>query len=368
MNSSELRVIFLSDATRGRNGVGTYYQDLVEQLEDRVERAVLLSPATVQFGRHEGLSVPLPGDSTQRLFFPKVGQLSKNIRDIAPYVIVVPTLGPYGISGLRLAKRSGAALCVACHTDLEKLALLYWRPVVGTLCKRFLRSLAFFFFRAGSLVVTNNTQMAMAIREAGIPDVRIVGTPIAKRFLNTPALPLSSELRSILFAGRLALEKNVDSIIEAAASLPSFRFVIAGDGPRRDFVVAKAKELDNLDYIGWVSREQVMAVLDSVDLLVLPSSIESFGTAALEAMSRKRLVLVSPHCGIADDPFFADGIFQMRATETLSQAIERIANLDYAKRREVADTAYRCARTLSFNAVDQWLDILAGLVAGSPVA
>ncbi len=126
----------------------------------------------------------------------------------------------------------------------------------------------------------------------------------------------------------------------------------------------QAEALDNLEYLGWVSREQVVAALDSGDMLVLPSSIESFGTVALEAMARRRLVLVSPQCGIADWPDCAGGIIQMHAGETLPDAIERVRTMDEAERREIAYTACSTARTLSEHAVQQWLDICAALASG----
>jgi glycosyltransferase involved in cell wall biosynthesis len=354
---AQLRLVFLSDAIQNRNGVGTYYHDLVAHLKDHLQRVELLCPGANSKARYQGPALPLPGDPTQKVYLPHPRRIAKKIRKLAPHIIIAPTPGPFGLLGFLLAKRMRIPLCVGYHTQYETLADLYWTHVIGQWTSKSLVWLEGCFFRAGSVVVTNSDAMATHAKKSGAPDVQMVGTPIAKHFLTTPVIPLSPQIRSVLYAGRLAPEKNINAVIEAAKSLPRIQFIIAGDGPLRDFVQTRTGLQANLDYMGWISRHKLMQVMDRSDLLVLPSKVEAFGTIALEAMARRKMVLVSPHCGILNWQSLARGLFQIQRDENLAEAIQRIEKLDFQQRNETAATAQYSAIALNAKTVDDWLAI-----------
>jgi len=94
-------------------------------------------------------------------------------------------------------------------------------------------------------------------RRMGARTVRLMGTPIPKRFLDLPPTPLRPKIERVLFAGRLAPEKNLEAVVEAAERLPDLAFVIAGDGPLRGWLEDRAAELGNLTYVGWAKRRQM---------------------------------------------------------------------------------------------------------------
>ena len=71
VNTKRLRVAVVSDSTPERNGVGSYYADLVAQLGGRVSRAALICPKGEETGWHRYLAPPLPGDSTQKIWLPR---------------------------------------------------------------------------------------------------------------------------------------------------------------------------------------------------------------------------------------------------------------------------------------------------------
>lgn len=125
-----------------------------------------------------------------------------------------------------------------------------------------------------------------------------MGTPLAREFVNTPVTRLHDSVRRVCYVGRLAAEKNIESFLALAASRPDLQFEIAGDGPLRNKVEQACKASANLTFHGWCRRQQVVEILDRCQVLVLPSSVEAFGTVALEAMARERLVITTPACGI----------------------------------------------------------------------
>jgi glycosyltransferase involved in cell wall biosynthesis len=79
-------------------------------------------------------------------------------------------------------------------------------------------------------------------------------------------------------------EEAIAAVRELRARRPDLRLLIAGDGPLREAHERAAADLgDAVVFAGY--RDDAMAVLDSVDLLLHPSHFDAFPTALLEAMS-----------------------------------------------------------------------------------
>ncbi len=354
-----LRLAVLSDAAPERNGVGAYYNDLVEHFRDRIARAELYCPSSRHTAGIEGWTFPLPGDGTQRFGVPHLRNLSRQLKALQPHLVIVPTPGPYGLFGLYYARRHRLALVNGFHTDYESLANMYWSRVFDKLGRFYLDRCNRYLFRRSDLVLANSIAMLDKAKVLGAKAAELMGTPIPPEFVKLPRPALHHPPRTILYAGRLAPEKNVEAVLVAAEQLDDYRFIIAGDGPLRGKVVDHAHRLANIDYRGWLSRQAMREAMDEADILVLPSHVESFGTVALEGMARGRLVIVSPRCGIADWPNLEKGIFRMRPEERVSEAIVRIAMHDAQDLTSRAKIAQDAAVEFNHYSVSRWLTTLA---------
>ena len=89
---------------------------------------------------------------------------------------------------------------------------------------------------------------------------------------------------------RLGYEKNQGDLLVAAAGIrktfPKAHVVLAGDGPERSALEARAGELGlghNVHFLGF--RRDVRNILNGLDVFVLPSLYEGFPNAVLEAMA-----------------------------------------------------------------------------------
>lgn len=319
------RVLIVSDAAPHRNGVGAYYQDLMHHLVPWVVDIDIISPEIVDGQWQGGWMLPLPGDSTQKFCIPNLLDLKRRIEAFSPDVVVIPTPGPFGMLGARYASGFGARVVVGFHTWYEKLTELYWSRFQGSLTRGFFELSNRWVFRYADIVLANSEGMVDTARRIGARQAALMGTPVSAPFLNRQAPRAPARVSTALFAGRLAAEKNIDSIVAAAEALPTIRFSIAGDGPLRDSVVAAARRLPNLQYIGWLSRDSLMEAIDGHDVLMLPSHVESFGTIALEAMARQRLVVVSHHCGIVDWPDLSKHLTVIPEGRTLAGALAELS-------------------------------------------
>ena len=360
-----MRIVCLSDAIINRNGVGSYYSDLMAYLEDACEHAELICPGADGKGGSFSYTVTtsLPGDPTQRLYFPKIHSLLPRIGKIDPDVVILPTPGPYGIAGFGLSKYFGSNLCVGYHTQYDKLTDLYWKSGFSGISRIYMKCFNRLLFSASDVVVANSDEMVQRAKTDGARSVQMIGTPIARTFLTDPAPGLPPEIRSVCFCGRLTGEKNIPHILSAAEQLPRIRFTIAGDGPLREEVRNAANRLGNLFYAGWIGRENVKTVIDGSDMLLLPSRVESFGTIALEAMARRRLVLVSKACGIVNWPDLKRGMYIIENGETLTDAIRRISVLKHSERQLKADRAHVSAKAFNDHTIGQWIDLFSAISA-----
>lgn len=356
--TSHMRVVMMSDALIDRYGTGTYYRDLAENLETYIDHIELFCPRGKNSEISERILFPVPGDPTQNVVLPNLRQIGQKIRAIRPHTIIIATPGPYGFIGMFWARRLGIPLIVVYQTEFDKLTKMYWNPLLYGPSKLYLDSAYKLFFHVGLAAIVPNSALKNRIQNMGAPNVEVMGTFIARDFLAKPVSPLPKEMTSVLYSGRLAQEKNLEAILTCAEYFSDLNFVIAGHGPLTDKVIAYADTLQNLEYLGWVSRDTVLSLLDQSDMLVLPSKVEAFGTVALEGMARGRLVLVSPNCGIARDSLLRKGLLVMHRGEHLRGAIQRIQSLHHSVREKKASVARKTAQAYNGKTVAQWLELM----------
>ncbi|MEM9317038.1 MAG: glycosyltransferase, partial [Pseudomonadota bacterium] len=191
--AATLRVAFFSDAFSERNGTGAYYHDLVAQLPGRVESVQVFQPSNE--GRPPLLSIPMPGDPGQRLVTPRIGRIRRACDAQSPQVIVVVTPGLYGLLGVWEARRQGATLIAAFHTDFEQLARMYWNPVSRFFVNLVLRTANRIICRSSASVLINNSELRRDVQRLGAKDIEVIGTPLAAEFLRRPLKPIAPALR-----------------------------------------------------------------------------------------------------------------------------------------------------------------------------
>jgi glycosyltransferase involved in cell wall biosynthesis len=201
-------------------------------------------------------------------------------------------------------------------------------------------------------------------------DLRPFAGPLAPPSLRRE-LGLGSEQPLILFLGRLRPNKGYPYLLEAAptilARFPTTHFVLAGSPEDR---VAAEAQIARLGIQGHVSilgfRSDVVNLLYSADLFVLPSLAEGFSLAILEAMAAGVPVVATRVGGAAE--IIEEGrngfLVPPADSETLSRAIQRALDLDSASREVLRQAARERAACFSLSATAQgMLDIYTSLTS-----
>ncbi len=350
-----LRAAFFSDALPERNGTGAYYHDLLPQLA-----AHGVQPCMYQTDTRRGrplLSIRMPGDRQQILAVPPILSIRRALRRAPPQVVVVVTPGLFGLFGIRVARRRQLRLIAAFHTDFERLAAMYWAPLPRRFFTAVLRWANRRVCRAADCVLVNNEALLPVVRGLGAREARVIGTPLPSECLPAPT-EIPPRLTRVCFAGRMAPEKNIDRIIDAAARLPGIEFLLVGDGPLRSGLELHAAALANVRFTGWLTRPALISVLDSCSLLLLPSEFETFGSVALEALARGRPALVSAAAGICAWPELRGGVLPLEPEADLAQCLADLAGASTQEWQTRAVAARGAAMALNDTTVATWSRML----------
>ncbi len=136
--------------------------------------------------------------------------------------------------------------------------------------------------------------IAASIVRRGMPAERVFTTntfgtmpnaaPVDRASLNTP-----HDAKVALVLSRMHPVKGIDTLLNAAVSLPELHLWLAGDGPERTTYEALADRLGlgaRVHFLGW--RSDRKSLLEACDICVLPSRYEPFGTVIVEAWSARR--------------------------------------------------------------------------------
>ncbi len=168
----------------------------------------------------------------------------------------------------------------------------------------------------------------------------------------------------LMHASNFRPVKNIPTVVEVFAKLRArypVKLLMVGDGPEHaqaEDLVRAAGLADSVHFLG--AQEYLEDILPLADLFLLPSEHESFGLAALEAMSAGVAVVATENGGTREvirhgengfvhSPRDVDGM-----VETIAQLLEDPARLDKieAEGRRTAVENFAVD-----NAVDRYLEI-----------
>jgi glycosyltransferase involved in cell wall biosynthesis len=191
------------------------------------------------------------------------------------------------------------------------------------------------------LVVTSEQERAELV-SAGSPPERIV---LRRNGVSVPAAfpergkfravqGISTDVKLILFLGRLSEKKSPDVLLQAFATLPAplgAKSQLVFVGP--DESGMKARLVQMAEQLGVTSRMKLCAPLfeqdkwaayRDADVFVLPSQNENFGNTAAEAAAAGTPVIVSEACGVAPLLAGVAGLVVPHDAAAISRAIARL--------------------------------------------
>jgi glycosyltransferase involved in cell wall biosynthesis len=203
-------------------------------------------------------------------------------------------------------------------------------------------------------------------------DVHVIGCPVELDAAPTPA-PWPARNGGtgpvVGFVGRLVPRKGALDLVKAApairAARPDVRVVIVGDDPYEDEeseYAAAVRASANIDHVGRVA--EAAGILGHLDVLVLPSRQEPFGTVVAEAMAAGTPVVATRVDGLPE--LVVDGVTGA-LVEPGDTAALAVAVLRVLEQREAMGAAARerAARFGADSYADRVEDLLLELLPGN---
>ena len=170
---------------------------------------------------------------------------------------------------------------------------------------------------------------------------------------------------NFLYVGKLIKRKNLDLLLNALSKLDKnvWYLEVVGDGKMRNeynMLVDKLEINDNVNFIGKLTHDAVMAKMEKSEIFCMPSVDETLGLVYLEAMSKGCLTIGTKNEGI-------DGIIKDKENgfliepnlDSLLECIKYIYRINIEEKTKISNAAIETA--IKYNEEDmsiKYLDIV----------
>jgi glycosyltransferase involved in cell wall biosynthesis len=237
--------------------------------------------------------------------FYKLFWVSKQIESFSPDIIHINTEFVIAEFGFQYARQHKLPIIFTFHTLWEDYVANYI-PLVPTFLMRFIiRRIFKFILRRSDLIIVPTQQIKDVVKKYKVKkEVRLLPTGIDPlifthektevdlfKKMMIKKYPQLQDRRILLFAGRIAKEKNIDFLLSIAPSIikkhPEVIFLLAGNGPDLMYFEEECVSLNIVDYCiftGYLAREDLALTYGMSDIFVFPSLTETQGLVTIEAM------------------------------------------------------------------------------------
>lgn len=279
-----MRIAIVTDAWEPQvNGVVTTLTRTQECLEALGHAVRIFSPAGHR-------TVPCPTYPEIRLALFPERRLARELESFGPDAVHVATEGPLGGAARRHCRRANLAFTTSYHTQFPQ----YVRsrvPVPIGLSYAYLRH---HHGAARRTLVATEHQRRELVRW-GFGNVVVWPRGVdTETFRPRAGLELGLERPIWMYAGRVAVEKNLEAFLEL--DLPGSK-VVVGDGPDRARLAARHP---SARFVGYKFGVDLAQHLSAADVFVFPSRTDTFGLVMLEALACGTPVAAYPVTGPVD--------------------------------------------------------------------
>jgi glycosyltransferase involved in cell wall biosynthesis len=258
-----------------------------------------------------------------------------------PVVYTAHDYDPICPNSLLLA---GGRICTACkgkHFYKAVLKRCKERSITGSLAIALegMFTRVRHYYNLVDIIVTPSAFARDRLVEFGFSPDKVT---VVHNFIHAEAYVPQYEGSGVIFLGRLAPEKGIANLIEAAARTPGVRISLAGDGPERRHLETLAAEATNrgnggsIEFLGYVDKMTLHETVSRNMCVVMPSIwYENFPYAVLEAFALGKPVIASDIGGLPE--LVQDGVTGLLVEPGSARDLARAINRLVAHPEEAAE-------------------------------
>ena len=212
------------------------------------------------------------------------------LEDFGPEIIHTVSPTSLCLTATKYAEDNGIPLISSYHTRMIQYFDHYWyfKPFKGIIWS-YLRAL----LNAAPRTLVTSGAMQKELTAAGVVGVDVLprGLDQEKRHPKHASAEMRARLTEgevdkplLVYIGRLAIEKDIESLLAVVKANPDYRYAIIGDGPIK-------KELEEIFadtptiFTGFLHGDEVSQAFATADVFLFPSRSETLGMVILEAMA-----------------------------------------------------------------------------------
>jgi glycosyltransferase involved in cell wall biosynthesis len=225
--------------------------------------------------------------------------VKQSLQEFKPDIIHVATPFNLGLFGRHYALKNNIPFVASYHTNLDQYLTSYKLEWAESLLEKYL----YWFHKDCEKVYAPSNDTATHLINQQYPNVCLwkrgvdatLFKPIEEHTHSRESIlrryDIPPDKFTLLYVGRLATEKNLDFLLNTLNKLPQHiqqtaQMVLVGDGPMRDEIEQRMKEMDISVYLlGFKGGEELAEIYASADVFFFPSATETFGNVVLEALA-----------------------------------------------------------------------------------
>ena len=329
------------------NGVAHTVSKIVEGLRARGHELMLVRPRhhsdteAATDSRYQEVLVrgaPIPMYKQLRMGLPAQGALHKLWLKQRPDLVHIATEGPLGWSASRAARKLKIPTSSDFRTNFHAYSQFYGFGWLKGAIVAYMRK----FHNATHCTMVPTQGLMAELSKIGFDRLMVVPrgvdtehfSPAKRDEQLRQSWGTNAETQVLLSVGRLAVEKNLDTVVRCFKSLRArglpVKLVIVGDGPMRQ---ALERSVPEAIFAGTRTGQDLAKHYASADLFIFPSLTETFGNVTIEAMASGLAVVAYDHA--------AAGQLIEHKRNGMVLAPNQEAQLFEASRQIVEDTTLR---------------------------
>jgi len=278
-----------------------------------------------------------------------------------------------GFTALTIARVMKLPIVGSFHTFINNKKILDEYYPKNKLLKKFtgkyLWKYTKFFYRRCDVTTAPSNTVKEILERNKIPNVVVVPNGVDITKFNTKvegeAIKKKHNLKEhvVLYVGRISKEKRIEVMLKAAKLLTKKRndisYLIVGHGPAMDHYKMLALRLgiaDNVKFAGFVPDQELPSYYAASDMLCMPSTFETQGVVAIEAMACGKPVIGANFLALKE--IIKNGKtgekFKPNDYQACARKIEKVLNNSEAYKRNTVALAKEFSIP---NATDKLLDV-----------
>lgn len=248
-----------------------------------------------------GISAPFYPELKLSVAGPRIWHHLQRFRPDIVHVLNPFVLGPFG---LWFARRLRAPVVASFHTDVARYAHHYGLGLFSPVVWNYMR----FLHNQADVNLCPSTAVRADLIQHGFRRVRWWHRGIDTELFNPGPRDLDMRARLtggnpddflILNVGRQAPEKNLEQLRDTIFPRPGVRLAMVGGGPTHDSLKSHFAGTPTT-FPGYLKGQDLVNAYRAADAFIFPSTTETFGLVALEAMACGVPVIAARSGGILD--------------------------------------------------------------------